>query len=299
MLPDFLIIGAMKAGTTTLYVDLLENPAVYMPTVKEPGNLLTDDVCTARGSRAYARLFKSAGPRQICGEASTGYSKLPDQPGVPVRARRVLGEGLKVIYLVREPVSRIMSQHHHERFGGRISCGIDEAVRRYPRFIEYSRYARQITPWIETLGAPQVLIVRFESYVKDRRGTVDTVSRFLGITPRADQIDTDAVHNRSSGKPVREGPFERLRTNAIYRNLLRPLLWGGVRDSFRRLLLPKAPHRAESASTDTVRYIIDELADDLRRLGVIMGMDLPVWNLGDAGETASSTSPASPTGHER
>ena len=293
-LPDFLIIGAMKAGTTTLYYDLLDNPAVYMPSTKEPGNLLTDEVGTPRGRRAYGQLFKSARSDQICGEASTTYSKLPDYEGVPQRAVRELGRDLKVIYLVREPVARIMSQHHHERSGARISCGIDEAVRRFPRFIDYSRYAKQITPWIETLGTEQVRIVRFESYVSDRLATVNDLSRFLGVTPHSERIDTEAVHNRSGGKPVREGPFEIVRSTAIYRRLLRPLLNPKARDSLRRFLLPKAPDRPETPSSDTIRYIADELADDLQRLAGLMGLDGQPWNLGEGRAMASSVAPSGP-----
>jgi hypothetical protein len=298
-LPDFLIIGAQKAGTTSLYFDLLKNPAVFMPSDKEPGDLLDDDVYAPPGRAAYAKRFKRARPEQVCGEATTGYTKLPDYAGVADRARRVLGADLKVIYIVREPIARIRSQHHHERFGDRISCGIDEAVRRYSRFVDYSRYTMQITPWIETFGRDQVFILQFESYIADRPTSVDAVSRFLGIDPAGDQVETDVVHNASSGKPVREGPFEIVRNTGIYRNLLRPLLSARARDSLRRFLLPSAPDRAETPSAETVRHIVDELTDDVRQLGEIMGMDTPVWNLGDAGETASSTPPAHPTGTEQ
>ena len=295
--PDFLIIGAQKAGTTSLYFDLLKNPAIFMPSDKEPGNLLEDDVCTPRGLAAYAKRFKRARPEQVCGEASTGYTKLPDHPGVPDRARRVLGD-LKVVYIVREPISRIRSQHHHERSGERISCDIDEAVRRYSRFVDYSRYTMQITPWIETFGRDQVHVLQFESYIADRPTTVDAVSRFLGIDPAGDQVETDVVYNASSGKPVREGPFELVRSNVLYRKLVRPMLSGRARDSLRRFLLPTAPDTAETPSTETVRYIVNELADDVRQLQEIMGTDEPVWNLGDAIETASNTSPAGPRGTE-
>ena len=297
-LPDFLIVGAQKAGTTSLYFDLLKNPAVFMPSDKEPGNLLDDDVRTPSGRAAYAKRFRRARPEQLCGEATTGYTKLPDHPGVPDRARRVLGTDLKVVYIVREPISRIRSQHHHERYGARISCGIDEAVERYPRFVDYCRYTMQITPWIETFGRDHVLILKFESYIAERSAIVDAVSRFLGIDPAGDQVETDVVYNASSGKPVGEGPFERVRTNVLYRKLVRPILSGWARDSLRRFLLPMAPDRAETPSAETVRYIVNELADDVRQLGGIMGTDAPVWNLGDAGEAASSPTPAHPTGTE-
>ena len=277
-----------------MYFDLLKNPAVFMPSDKEPGNLLDDNVCTPHGRGAYAKRFRRARTEQVCGEATTGYTKLPDHPGVPDRARRVLGADLKVIYIVREPISRIRSQHHHERSGGRISCGIDEAVKRYPRFVDYCRYTMQITPWIETFGRDRVLILKFESYIAERQTVADAVSRFLGIEPAGDRVETDVVYNASGGKPVREGHFELVRSNVIYRNLVRPMLSAGARQSLRRFLLPRAPDHAETPSAATVGYIVDELTDDVRRLGEILGTGGPVWNLEDALVRASSTAPDAP-----
>ncbi|MEE9131784.1 MAG: hypothetical protein V3T84_17370, partial [Phycisphaerales bacterium] len=67
-LRDLLIIGAQMAGTTTLYRDLVENPAIFLPIDKEPGYLSEDSVLTDSGRSAYARHFAGAGSHQICGE---------------------------------------------------------------------------------------------------------------------------------------------------------------------------------------------------------------------------------------
>ncbi len=277
-LPDFLIIGAMKAGTTSLYRDLLANPAVFMPIDKEPWNLARDDVCQPQGLRQYAKLFEKAKAHQICGEASTVYSQLPDITGVPQRARQVLGDRLTVIYLVREPVSRIVSHHCHLWLSGAVACGIDHAVRRYPRFINYSRYAMQIEPWREVLGPQQVLIVQFETYINDRRGTVASVSRFLGIEPQCEQIRAETAYNKSEGKPVPKGPVASLRRRWLYRTILRPLIPLSAREKLRFALLPKASTQPDPPSMETVRYIIEQVRDDAERLRVIMGQDDPLWD---------------------
>lgn len=277
-LPDFLIIGAMKAGTTSLYRDLLANPAVFMPIDKEPWNLARDDVCQPQGLRQYAKLFEKAKAHQVCGEASTVYSQLPDITGVPQRARQVLGDRLTVIYLVREPVSRIVSHHHHLWLSGAVACGLDDAVRRYPRFINYSRYAMQIEPWREALGPQQILIVQFETYINDRRGTVASVSRFLGIEPQCEQIRAETAYNKSEGKPVPKGPVASLRRRWLYRTILRPMLSSSAREKLRFTLLPKAPTQPDPPSIETVRYIIEQVRDDAERLRVIMSQDDPLWD---------------------
>ncbi|MHC5024698.1 MAG: sulfotransferase domain-containing protein, partial [Planctomycetota bacterium] len=259
--PDFLIIGAAKAGTTSLYRDLRANPGVFMPREKEAGNLIDDDVLTDRGRAAYAGLFAAARPGQVCGEAPTDYTKLPDHPGVPGRALEVIGPGLRCVYLVREPVSRIMSYHNHHYAGGRMPRDIDQALKEFPELIQHTRYAMQITPWIDTFGRHQVLIVRFEDYTSDRRTTVSDVTRFIGAEPRPDLVRVDTVYNKGDGKPVMRGPMVRVRFSPVYTKLVRPLLPLAARDTLRRLLLPKAPPRPDPPSPDTVDFILDQLRD--------------------------------------
>ena len=278
-LPNFLIIGAQKAGTTTLYRDLLANPSIFLPDDKEPGNLCDDDVFTDAGGKAYARHFANASEDQLSGEATTSYSKRPDITGVPERARRLLGHKLKVIYLVRHPISRIESHYRHELTSGEITCSIDEAVRTYPRFIDYSRYAMQITPWLNELGPEQVLIIHFESYIETRVQTLASVCDFLGVPPRPDTVREEIAYNRSAGKPVPIGPIAAMRKSNLYRRLLRPLLSASAKDKLRAALLPKAATRPDSPSVETVRLILAEVAPDNVRLMAIMDRTQPLWNL--------------------
>ena len=161
-LPDFLIIGAMKAGTTTLYGDLMTNSQVFMPDDKEPHCLVREDVLRHRGQRYYAGLFKAARSDQICGEASTGYSKASRFPGVALRAKQVLRHDLKLIYLVREPVARAISHHHNEIHNPTVPTDINEAIRVHAPLIEFGMYTMQLKPWLETFGREQLHIVQFE-----------------------------------------------------------------------------------------------------------------------------------------
>ena len=94
-LPSFLVIGAMKAGTTTLFQDLKDHPNIFMPSDKELHDLNTEDVLTEKGVAAYEKFFKDSSTEQRCGEASTGYTKLPDIEGVPSRAHALLGGDTK------------------------------------------------------------------------------------------------------------------------------------------------------------------------------------------------------------
>lgn len=277
-LPDFLIIGAMKAGTTTLFMDLAQHPGVYLPPSKEPQCLDHDRVLTAEGLVAYAAYYAGARPGQLLGDASTGYTKLPTLPGVPRRAMEVLGQGVKLIYIVREPIDRIISQHYHEFTAWQVGPDIDEAVRRDSRFVDYSRYAYQLEPWLEVFGREAVEVVRFEDYMADRRGGVAEVMRFLGLEPRVEGLDEDTVYNRSEGKPAPSRFWGGVQMNPLYRSGLKRWIPPKVKARVIRWLLPTAPPRPNPPSPETVEYLLDRLREDLYALPRLLGRDEPLWD---------------------
>lgn len=271
----------MKAGTTTLYRDLQTHPRVYFPLDKEPGNLCDDRVLTPEGRADYAAHFRRARADQVCGEASTAYTKMPVYTGAAERARSLLGPGLKAIYLVRDPIARIISQHHHELTVGRLEVipDINEAVRRMPRYLDYSRYAMQVGPWIAALGRDHVRIVPFERYVRDRGATVGELEGFLGLDPRPDLIDADRVFNAADSKPGRASRLAWLTDSGVYRSLVRPFVGQELRDRVRRVLHGKPPPRPAPPTPETVGFIIDALREEIRAVSALAcSGGAPLWD---------------------
>lgn len=276
--PDFLIIGAMKAGTTTLYRDLQANSRIFLPADKEPNALSNEDVFQPQGQQGYADLFRPAKADQRCGEASTQYTKRPTFPGVPERARRLLGPGLKVIYLVREPVARLISHHRHFAGMGLMPADIQEALEQDQTLVDYGRYAMQIEPWIETLGKEAVRIVRFESYVDDRRAMVDALCDFLEVEPQSNRINVDHIHNKSENKPQMTSGWRRFRTSGLYQHLLRPLIPSRARLAIRGAVLPREAKQPGPPPAAMVPGLINRFRKDADHLKVIMGTDQPLWD---------------------
>jgi len=190
-LPSFLIIGAMKAGTTSLFRDLRHNPAIFMPSDKELNNLNNDEVFSEMGRSEYEAIFKNATQSQICGEASTAYTKLPDIQGVPKRACDLLGSDLRVIYLVRNPIGRLISQYHHSVIVSGLKLQIDDAVFNHAPLVNYSKYAMQITPWIKQFGSDRVRILVMEEYVENRASTIESICGFLEVPSNADKVQEE------------------------------------------------------------------------------------------------------------
>jgi hypothetical protein len=277
-LPKLLIIGAMKAGTTGLYMDLASHPHVFLAGDKEPHCLCTDDVLTPEGLSAYEAIYSKAASTQICIDASTGYAKQPDHEGVAERAVKVLPSDFKVVYVVRHPIDRIISQHHHEHYEGKVGPSIDDEVRRHPRYVHYSRYSYQLEPWAAALGWDRIRVIRFEDYVGCRTQTVHQLCQFLGLSPEACAVDEQAVYNKSQGKPVKTRFWNAVQQNIAYRKILRPLAPLKLRLAVRRILFPKALTPLPPPRPETIAFLRGALADDVRRLGQLLRRSTPLWD---------------------
>ncbi|WP_379547107.1 sulfotransferase [Qipengyuania sp. DSG2-2] len=247
--PQFLIIGAMKAGTTTLYRDLELHPQVFLPQEKEPETLVSMGDDHEAILRDYASLFRGAREGQIRGEASTAYTKRPTFEGAADRAKALCGPDLKLIYLMREPVGRMVSQYRHEFGLHETDLSMDTAFAQDSRYADYSRYDYQLEPWQAAFPACQILLLSFEEYVQDRAATLLVVCQFLGIDPALlPQPEEDKAFNASEGKPVARGLIGRFVTSRLYQRGIKQAVPRALRERAMQALLPKA--RSASGKLD-------------------------------------------------
>lgn len=176
--PDFIVIGAMKSATTTLHEQLARQSGIFMCQPKEP-NFFSDDEVYRRGWGWYESLFRAAAPSDLRGESSTHYTKLPTYPRTVERMRRDLPR-LRLIYVIRHPVDRLVSQYVHEVTVGRISVSLGEAVERHPVLMDYGRYSMQLQPYLDAYGPGLVLPVFFPRLVGHSQAELERIGRFLG-----------------------------------------------------------------------------------------------------------------------
>ncbi len=284
-LPDFLVIGAMKCGTTTLYFDLDSQPAICMSTIKEPSVLIRFPDAQ-KAAAYYRRLFlvpptrgrsgEASTPRRF-GEASTLYSQLPRHPGVPARARELLGSDLRFIYLVRNPVERAISHHLHEYAFGNCGPDVDAMIRSDPTAVDFGRYAMQLEAWLDTFGPTAGQVIRFEDYVRARASTVEQIGKFLSVPIDASRIHTDRAFNQSSEGRV-PGRLRPLVRSDLYRLWLRRAIPERLRQRLREMITPAAPERPRPPGLDTIDYLIERLAPDAERLASMLGWKAPIWD---------------------
>lgn len=259
--PHVFVIGAMKSGTTTLFDDLAQHPGLSLAP-KEYGGLTRFDTTTSRGRDLYARPFT---PGIVGVDITTTYAMAPHQPEVAARAAAFAPDAA-VVYLVREPVARIVSHHHHDLAHALVGPDINEVVRMDARLLDYTRYASQVEPWVESFGPERVHVVRFEDYVGDRRAVTDALLASLGIGPLPADVDLEGVSNATEGKRASRGAVRRIIQSDAYRNLVRPLLPPSVRRRAAQRVLPEAPPRPAPPTPATVTWLLDELAEDMESL---------------------------------
>lgn len=180
-LPTFIVIGAMKAGTTSLYHYLRNHQQIFMPKVKEL-DFFADGANWSRGLDWYRQQFSGAGDALARGEASTLYTKYPQYDGVPERIAAVVPD-VRLIYLVRDPVTRMRSHYQHRVALGAETAPPEVALLENPIYLNYSKYAMQLEQYHDHFPREQIHVVTSEALRNDRQVAVRKVYEFLQVDP--------------------------------------------------------------------------------------------------------------------
>src|SRR5262249_16680816 len=210
-LPTFLVIGAMKAGTTSLWQYLRAHPQVFMPEPKEL-YFFSDTERYERGVAWYRAQFAGAGAGEAVaiGEACTNYAKHPRNPGVAMRVAETLPD-VRLVYLVREPLARIRSHYLHavDRYGERRPLAV--AVREDTTYLDFTRYSMQLAQYLEHFDATRVLVVVTESLRGEPESTMGRTVEFIGAAPSLGAGVAPVELNRGRDKWVDTALSARLR----------------------------------------------------------------------------------------
>lgn len=267
VLPDFLVIGAMKAGTTSLYHYLEAHPSVFMPPVKEL-DFFVERGNWGRGIDWYRRQFEGAAGFAAVGEASTAYSKHPVVRGVPERVAMHV-PGCRLVYVVRDPVERIASHYRHRWANGSERAPIEDAVFRDPVYLACSRYAEQVRRYLDHFPREQLLVLTAEDLRHDRAATVGAVYRFLGVEPGFRPPDLGEEHYRAESRATYPPAVWRLR-KVLKRHVPAAKRAKEVVDSTLPMLVRRwAPSRTAGDATaerEPAASISDELRDRLTEM---------------------------------
>ena len=328
-LPNFFIVGAPKAGTTSLFYYLDQHPQVYMSAIKEP-NFFAAEVrgenCApelrrsiagdARNLRLfldgpmhrkrfggivedwedYLRLYGNAGDKTSLGEASVSYLRSPSAAGRI--AERI--PNAKIIVMLRDPVERAFSQYLHGVANGAIHWSFHEHIQRNLRhrsgqfcvdfpFLEYGLYAQQLQRYLERFG--QNVWIGFHADFRSRPLTVfHEICRFLGVST---DFSPDMNKHHLEAQVPRVRGLGWLRNSGFWRTAAR-MTPVGMRPLIRGGLMRKPGKISmDPAERD---YLAGYYREDTERLASMLGRDLSRWAPEDRAATSGNSRRAGATG---
>lgn len=275
MFPTFIVIGAPKAGTTSLYEYLRAHPQVFMAETKELDFFIAERNWD-RGVDWYRRQFRSAGDSLAVGEASVGYSRDPWHAGVPERMQRIV-PGVLLVYVLREPLARMRSQYLHELLERWEHRDIDTALLEEPKYLDASRYAHQMETFLAQFPRDQLFVTTTEELRSHRGDVLRDVFEFIGVDPDWSSADLETEHN-----PIGERRRGRwfvptdIRESGLYR-AVRRLVPLGARRAVWRLLSSSVDVEGVGVQPDTRAELLRRLRPDLRRLRYHLGDEFHCW----------------------
>ena len=188
ILPNFIIIGAAKSATTTLTTILPQHPDIFISKPKEPKFFGRN---YDKGWEWYASRFEAGKDYALRGEGSTMYaSKMKKFRHTPELMHQYLPH-LKLIYLVRHPLDRIVSQWRHHR-GRNPNCPqFDEIMsNRHLRrlVVGCSMYYQRLVAFKEFYPDDQIHCMTFEDLLSAPKQSLRKTLKFLGVKPQVKQI---------------------------------------------------------------------------------------------------------------
>jgi hypothetical protein len=274
-LPNLVIIGAQKCGTSGLHYYLGLHPEVSMSQPKEL-NFFIAERNWPRGLEWYSRHFDPAA--RCRGEASPNYSAFPQHMDVPGRMARVVPDA-KLVYLVRDPIERIAAHWVHN-YAKRREKGDLAATLRHPgtSYIARSKYFMQLQRFLEHFPEEQILVIENRELRDERAATLRRVFEFTGVDPGFSHPKFEQLRHSTSRKKraTKLGMrIQRLsRTRAGRRIPRRAWLALDI-----ALPLSKPISKPEGVREALGEEVLEVLHEDADRLRAQTGLDLGHWSV--------------------
>ena len=274
-LPNLVVIGAMKCGTTSLHYNLDLHPDIAMSREKELGFFLGETEWN-KGLAWYCRQFPQGTPWR--GESTPGYARLPYSEGAAARMHQTIPHA-RLVYMVRSPVERIISHYVHSTAIGQEWRPIEEALSGFEAcdYVQRSRYFYQLSEYLRYYDASRIHVATLESLRENPGRLMGEIFRFLGVDDGFTSPQFSMVRHKSSqkGKKNRAGLMLKWLSNTRaakifstdFRMRMGRILYKPFSRKIERPVLGQ-PVRQE---------LLDYLEDDIAGLEAHTGLDLGHW----------------------
>jgi hypothetical protein len=308
-LPNLIVIGAMKSGTSSLHYYLGRHPEVQMSQPKElhffvdascfdPDRYLLAKGETAplrgdgnwhRGVDWYKRHFDP--DSSVRGESTVAYS-FPWYPGTPQRMAQVLPEA-RLLFIVRNPIERMISHYHAYQQAGREHRDIDEVLRApNSQYLAASRYRTILDGFIGEFERKQLMVVRQDHLMVRRRDTLKSIFGFLGVEPSYWSEEMNVIRNQFESKGWALRAAERF-ARAPFARPVAQRIPAAVKARVESALTTSRPESERAILTDATRsWLLGHLEPEIRGIEELTGWNLDSWRRLHAHTERVGVSPA-------
>ncbi len=306
--PNFFIIGAAKAGTTSLHQYLKKHPEIYFSPVKEPNYFSTDikvahfsptyrkntfldveeyfrqpqlthlQLTFVRKAEHYKRLFKDVSQESAIGEASTSYL-YSKEAAANIKAYR---PDAKIIAVLRNPLKRAFSHYQMALRYGHTHLEFEEAIKQdYSRaqkgwgiselFIELGLYYEQLKRYYEVFPSSQIKVLLFDDLVDNPAAVLNECHQFLGVTKQPPA--SFDLYNQA--RIPKHKVINKLATKWGLKNLLKTTLPQNLQEKLKSGFFSTSASR--QLSNESLQFMESIYKEDIQKTSRLIGRELTFW----------------------
>lgn len=221
-LPNLLVIGAMKAGTTSFHEMLNQHPDIFMSEVKEL-NFFIDEMYNSKDIEWYRVNFVMGESSKIRGESSVSYTKRHRFPNVPENIYKTLGKEIRLIYILRDPITRFQSNFSDSKTYGHIpaNVNVNEFLNQRPLsklgLVMTGCYNYQLIPFLENFSKENILLLEYEDLFSNTGEIMRKVFDFLEVKYIEFEMP---VLNKSTDKQYENETLRKLKKARLVTNII-------------------------------------------------------------------------------
>lgn len=306
--PNFFIIGAAKAGTTSLYEYLKQHPDIYFSPVKEPNYFSTDiqvehfsntykkntfldteeyfskknleplQLTFVRKAEHYRRLFENVRHEKAIGEASTSYL----YSSVAAKNIRAYCSQARIIAILRNPIERAISHYQMALRYGHTHLGFRQAIEsdmnKSPKgwgiselFIELGLYYQQLKRYFDLFPPDKIKVLLLDDFKEDPQGTVKDCQRFLSVK----EISPEGYEIYNQARIPRFKLLNKLMTESGVKNLLKKQLPGKVREKLKERFFSE--NEEFNVTKKDMEFLKSIYREDIEKTSRLINRDLSAW----------------------
>lgn len=276
--PNFLVVGAAKAGTSWLHYCLNAHPEIFVPKVKEL-HFFSYPYVYQKGNEWYESFFDSASSETVIGEVCPSYISFPN---VPERIHQY-NPNMKLIFVLRNPIQRAYSHYCMGMKQGKLDFDIDSHLNHESNYVQLGLYYQQITRFLQYFSLDHLKIITFDELKTTPQATLKEIYTYLNVN--SDFSPSESVlkpKNVSSSLPkfpilykfLKEKEKQISNKSRFLRGLITDLRLQGKLQLLHKLNQGKLyPKLSENKKRSLAKFY----AQDVNNLSQLINKDLQIW----------------------